>query len=137
MPVKNPKDEGSIPSTSTIPYLGGQRSNQPRRSAPRPAEPSRRERTDALPIGMLSAMTQFVTRVDPQLAEAVDALVESGVVDSRSDAVRAGLTELVERHRRQKVGDRIRHGYREQPQTDNELLGLDEATRALIAEEPW
>lgn len=86
---------------------------------------------------MLSAMTQFVTRVDPQLAEAVDALVESGVVDSRSDAVRAGLTELVERHRRQKVGDRIRHGYREQPQTDNELLGLDEATRALIAEEPW
>lgn len=82
-------------------------------------------------------MTQFVTRVDTQLAEAVDALVASGAIESRSEAVRVGLSELVERHRRQEIGDRIRRGYREQPQTDVELVGLDEATRALIAEEPW
>lgn len=82
-------------------------------------------------------MTQFVTRVDPQLAEAVDALVASGVVESRSAAVRVGLSELVERHRRRTIGERIRHAYRELPQTDEELGGLEEATRALIAEEPW
>lgn len=82
-------------------------------------------------------MTQFVTRVHPELAQAVDALVASGVVESRSEAVRVGLAELVERHRRRAIGDRIHRGYREQPQTDEELLGLDEATRALIAEEPW
>ena len=82
-------------------------------------------------------MTQFVTRVDPQLAESVDALVASGVIASRSEAVRVGLAELVERHRRRGIGDRIHRAYREQPQTDAELLGLDEATRALIAEEPW
>jgi len=82
-------------------------------------------------------MTQFVTRVDPQLAKSVDALVASGVIESRSEAVRVGLTDLVERHRRRGIGDRIRRGYQEQPQTDAELPGLDEATRALIAEEPW
>lgn len=82
-------------------------------------------------------MTQFVTRVDPQLAEAVDALVASGLVESRSEAVRVGLSELVERHRRREIGDRITRAYRECPQTDEELGGLDQATRALIAEEPW
>ena len=82
-------------------------------------------------------MTQFVTRVDATLAEAVDALVASGAVESRSEAVRLGLSELVDRHRRMETGERIRRGYLEHPQTDEELAGLDEATRALVAEEPW
>lgn len=82
-------------------------------------------------------MTQFVTRVDPKLADAVDALVAGGVVGSRSEAVRIGLVALVERHRRRSIGDRIARGYSERPQTDEELVGLDEATRSLIAEEPW
>ncbi len=82
-------------------------------------------------------MTQFVTRVDPKLADAVDALVAAGVVGSRSDAVRMGLLALVERHRRRTIGDRIARGYSERPQTEEELAGLDDATRSLIAEEPW
>ncbi len=82
-------------------------------------------------------VTQFVTRVDAKLAEAVDALVSAGVVRSRSEAVRMGLLAVVERHRRQSIGDRIARGYSERPQTDEELAGLDEATRSLIAEEPW
>ncbi len=48
-----------------------------------------------------------------------------------------GLQAVVERHRRQSIGDRIARGYSERPQTDEELAGLDEATRSLIAEEPW
>jgi Arc/MetJ-type ribon-helix-helix transcriptional regulator len=82
-------------------------------------------------------MTQFVTRVDPRLAAEVDALVAAGVLGSRSEAVRMGLAALVEQHRRRSIGDRIARGYRELPQTEEELAGLDEATRSLIAEEPW
>jgi hypothetical protein len=47
------------------------------------------------------------------------------------------LATLVDRHRRRLVGERIAEGYASQPQTEEELAGLDDATRALIAEEPW
>jgi Arc/MetJ-type ribon-helix-helix transcriptional regulator len=82
-------------------------------------------------------MAQFVTRVDEELAEAIDALVSAGVVESRSDAVRIGLAQLVDRHRRRQIGERITAGYRDLPQSDDELAGFDDATRSLIAEEPW
>ncbi|HVM14826.1 MAG TPA: ribbon-helix-helix domain-containing protein [Egibacteraceae bacterium] len=82
-------------------------------------------------------MTQFVTRIDDELAGAIDALVSAGVVESRSDAVRIGLAQLVDRHRRRQIGESIAAGYRGLPQSDAELAGLDEATRALVAEEPW
>lgn len=60
-----------------------------------------------------------------------------GVVQSRSDAVRIGLEWLVERHRRGRIGSAIAERHRRQPQTEEELAGIDEATRALIEEEPW
>jgi Arc/MetJ-type ribon-helix-helix transcriptional regulator len=82
-------------------------------------------------------MAQLVTRLDEQLMAEVDALVADGVVASRSEAVRLGLERLVDQHRRQRVGAAIVEAYRRQPQTDDELAGLDEATRALINEEPW
>ncbi len=82
-------------------------------------------------------MTQFVTRLDEQLVAAVDALVADGVVATRSEAVRMGLERLVDRHRRQQIGEQIADGYRRRPQTEEELKGLDEATRALIGEESW
>jgi Arc/MetJ-type ribon-helix-helix transcriptional regulator len=82
-------------------------------------------------------MTQFVTRVDEDLAQQVDALVASGTVGSRSEAVRLGLVRLLDENRRRLVGDQIARGYTSNPQTDEELAGLDDATRALIAEEPW
>jgi hypothetical protein len=44
---------------------------------------------------------------------------------------------LIDEHRRQRVGTEIVNAYRRQPQTDEELAGLDNATRALIEEEPW
>lgn len=82
-------------------------------------------------------MTQFVTRVDDELAQQVDALVASGTVGSRSEAVRLGLARLLDENRRRLVGDQIVLGYSSRPQTEEELAGLDDATRALIAEEPW
>jgi hypothetical protein len=51
--------------------------------------------------------------------------------------VRLGLERLVDQQRRHRVGAAIVDGYRLQPQTDEELAGLDAATRALVDEEPW
>ena len=82
-------------------------------------------------------MAQLVTRVDDDLAAAVDGLVAAGVVSSRSEAVRVGLLELVERHRRAEVGRQIVAGYEAMPQTDAEVGWVDEATERMIAEEPW
>jgi Arc/MetJ-type ribon-helix-helix transcriptional regulator len=82
-------------------------------------------------------MAQVVTRLDDRLVAAVDGLVADGVVASRSEAVRLGLERLVEEHRRRLVGAQIVDAYRRLPQSDDELAGLDDATRALIGEEPW
>ena len=82
-------------------------------------------------------MPQLVTRLDDRLMADVDALVADGVVTSRSEAVRLGLERLVDLHQRQRVGAAIVEAYRRRPQTDEELAGLDEATRALVSEEPW
>jgi metal-responsive CopG/Arc/MetJ family transcriptional regulator len=82
-------------------------------------------------------MPQLVTRLDDRLMAEVDALVAEGVVSSRSEAVRLALRRLVDQHQRKRVGAAIVEAYRRRPQTDDELAGLDEATRALVDEEPW
>lgn len=82
-------------------------------------------------------MTQLVTRIDDDLAREIDALVDEGVVESRSDAVRQALRALVDRHRRKQIGEAIVEGYRRQPQTEEEIGWADEATMRMIAEEPW
>jgi Arc/MetJ-type ribon-helix-helix transcriptional regulator len=82
-------------------------------------------------------MAQLVTRLNERLLAEVDALVAKGLVGSRSEAVRLGLERLVDQHHRQEVGAAIVDAYTRRPQTPEELAGLDEATRALIDEEPW
>jgi Arc/MetJ-type ribon-helix-helix transcriptional regulator len=82
-------------------------------------------------------MAQLVTRVEDDLAAAVDQLVEAGVVASRSEAVRLGLERLVDRYRRDEIGARIARGYRERPQGDAEVAWADESSVRMIAEEPW
>ncbi|MGC8513764.1 MAG: ribbon-helix-helix domain-containing protein [Acidimicrobiales bacterium] len=82
-------------------------------------------------------MAQLVTRLDDRLLFEVDELVSEGVASSRSEAVRIGLEALVEHHRRQRTGQVIVTAYRRRPQGEDELAGLDDATRALVGEEPW
>ena len=82
-------------------------------------------------------MAQVVARLDDDLAAAVDELVASGVMASRSEAVRVGLERLVDRHRRDRIGQEIVDAYRRMPQTEEELAWTDEATRRMIADEPW
>jgi Arc/MetJ-type ribon-helix-helix transcriptional regulator len=82
-------------------------------------------------------MAQLVTRIDDSLAEQIDDLIHDGVARSRSDAVRIGLEQLIDRHGREKIGNAISVAYRRLPQTDGENAGIQEATRALVEEEPW
>ncbi len=82
-------------------------------------------------------MVQLVTRVNDSLAEAVDELVASGAVSSRSEAVRLGLERLIDQHSRSNIGEAIRDGYLRLPQTEDEVAWSDAASIAMIAEEPW
>lgn len=75
--------------------------------------------------------------MDDSLLADVDALVSEGVAVTRSDIVRLALKALVERHRRQQTARAIVEAYQRHPQDDEELAGLDEATRTLVEEEPW
>jgi Arc/MetJ-type ribon-helix-helix transcriptional regulator len=84
-----------------------------------------------------SCMAQLVTRVSEELLAAVDALVAAGVIESRSDAVRIGLRHVVDDHRRRRMADEIVAGYRAQPQAPSDVGWPDEATVAMVAEEPW
>jgi len=82
-------------------------------------------------------MAQLVARLNDRLLAEVDALVADGVVASRSEAVRLALERLLDQHRRERIGAAIVDAYKREPQTDDELAGLDDATRALVKEEPW
>ena len=79
---------------------------------------------------------QLVTRLDDDLAAAVDELIAAGVVANRSEAVRLALQRLVDGHRRNVIGARIAAGYLAAPQTDDEGDWSDEAT-VRIAGQPW
>jgi Arc/MetJ-type ribon-helix-helix transcriptional regulator len=82
-------------------------------------------------------MAQFVTRLDDSLAERVDSLVVAGALTSRSEAVRLGLEELVDRLERERIGRQIVEGYERIPETEEELEGIDEELEEMLAEEPW
>lgn len=82
-------------------------------------------------------MPQLVTRMEAALLAQVDALVASGAVASRSEAVRMALAQFVERERRRSAGEAIASDYAARPQTEAEVGWADAATVAMIAEEPW
>jgi Arc/MetJ-type ribon-helix-helix transcriptional regulator len=82
-------------------------------------------------------MAQMVVRLDDDLAAKVDELVTLGVVASRSEAIRVGLERLVDEHRRARIGEAIVRGYQAIPQGADEMTWADEATIAMIDQEPW
>jgi Arc/MetJ-type ribon-helix-helix transcriptional regulator len=82
-------------------------------------------------------MTQLVARIPDDVAAELDELVSSGAFESRSQAVREALVQLIDRRRREELGRQIVAGYRRIPQTDHEAGWADAATREMIEEEPW
>lgn len=82
-------------------------------------------------------MAQVVVRLPDEVAASLDGLVASGVVRSRSEAVREGLRLLLDAEQRRATGAAIVAGYRAVPQSDQDGAWADAKTVAMIAEEPW
>lgn len=82
-------------------------------------------------------MAQLIARVDENLVSKIDQLIQLGIVSNRSEAIRIGLEELVDKYERRRIGQSIVQAYRCSPQVDEELSGLYEATKAMIEEESW
>jgi Arc/MetJ-type ribon-helix-helix transcriptional regulator len=82
-------------------------------------------------------MQQLVVRVADDVAAAIDELVAEGIAASRSDAVRTALLTLIQENRRRRTGEAIVAGYRRLPQDEDDLAWSDDATRRMIADEPW
>jgi metal-responsive CopG/Arc/MetJ family transcriptional regulator len=82
-------------------------------------------------------MQQLVVRVADDVAAAIDELVAEGIATSRSDAVRTALLTLIQENRRRRTGEAIVAGYRRLPQDEDDLAWSDDATRRMIADEPW
>jgi len=82
-------------------------------------------------------MAQMVVRLPDELAASLDEFVSTGAATSRSDAVREGLSLLLDAHRRSTTGEQIVAGYLKMPQSDDDGAWADERTRAMIADDPW
>jgi Arc/MetJ-type ribon-helix-helix transcriptional regulator len=80
---------------------------------------------------------QIAVRIPSQLADRLEALVDSGRFETRAEAVRAALEALVEAERRADVGRRIVEGYRRVPQEEGDVSAAADAASRSIDEEPW
>ena len=82
-------------------------------------------------------MGQIAVRLPEPLEKELDALVSAGAYATRAEAVRAGIEQLLDRHRRRAIGAAIAEGYQRMPQTDADEAAARTAALRSIAEEPW
>lgn len=82
-------------------------------------------------------MQQLVIRVPDEMAGAIDALVEQGEFETRSEVVRAAIETMLDRHRRDEIGRQIIEGYERIPVTDEEMQWAEANAREMIEAEPW
>ena len=81
---------------------------------------------------------QIAVRVSDGLMASLDELVDpDGAYETRADAIRDAIEQLVDRERRRRIGEAIVEGYRRIPQADDEIQGVSEDSIRSIEEEPW
>ncbi len=83
------------------------------------------------------ATQQIAVRLPEELLDELDALVASGVYESRAAAVRAGVEAITALERRLQTDRAIVAGYRRTPPTAAEHDASVASLRDAIAEEPW
>ena len=83
------------------------------------------------------ATQQIAVRLPVELLGELDALVESGVYESRAAAVRAGLEAITVLERRHRADQAIVAGYRRTPPTSIENDAALASLRDAITEESW
>jgi Arc/MetJ-type ribon-helix-helix transcriptional regulator len=62
---------------------------------------------------------QIAVRLPAPLLDQIDQLVESGRFETRAEAVRAGIEQLVDEEHRRQVGRAIVEGYARLPQSED------------------
>ena len=80
---------------------------------------------------------QIAVRLPDELLSELDALVDSGVYESRAAAVRAGIEAVTELERRRVTDIAIAEGYLRTPPTPAEHAAAVASLREAILEEPW
>ena len=83
------------------------------------------------------ATEQIAVRLPEELLNDLDALVASGVYESRAAAVRAGVEAITDLERRRKIDRAIVSGYQRTPPTAIEHDAAVASLRDAVAEEPW
>lgn len=83
------------------------------------------------------ATEQIAVRLPEELLSELDALVASGIYESRAAAVRAGVEAITALERRQRTDRAIIAGYRRTPPTAAEHHAAAASLRDAIAEESW
>jgi len=83
------------------------------------------------------ATEQIAVRLPEELLHELDALVASGVYESRAAAVRAGVEAITALERRQEVDRVIVTGYEQIPPTATEHDAALTSLRDAIVEDPW
>lgn len=69
---------------------------------------------------------QVAVRLSAPLLVDIDDLVASGRFESRAEAIRAGIEQLVDHERRRRTGEAIVEGYRRAPQAADRETELGE-----------
>ena len=80
---------------------------------------------------------QIAVRIPRSLLSDLDDLVDSGIYQSRAEAVRAGIEAVTELEHQRRIDSAIVDGYTRQPPTDAEDRAAVASLRDAILEEPW
>ncbi|MGH9045242.1 MAG: hypothetical protein ACRDVP_10510 [Acidimicrobiales bacterium] len=83
------------------------------------------------------ATEQIAVRLPEELLSDLDALVASGVYESRAAAVRAGVQAITALEHRRRIDQAIVAGYQRTPPNAVEDDAAVRSLRDAIAEEPW
>lgn len=81
--------------------------------------------------------TQIAVKLPEELLAEIDGLVSAGLMASRSEAVRRGLSDLVARQRSEAIDEAFRRGFERHPHSDEEVEEARSRGIRSIEEEPW
>ncbi len=84
----------------------------------------------------MSNMTRFTVSIPAELLEALDTTLTKGK-ENRSAALRRILEEAVRAEQERREVERYVAGYRERPQTDEELGWAEPTALERLEELPW
>lgn len=81
--------------------------------------------------------TQIAVKLPDDMLDALDRLVAQSRFESRSDAVRAGLAQVIEASRSEQIDAAIVAGFERFPETSSEMRRAHDLAIDSIDDEPW